>query len=171
MNEDEALAQRLVAHTPPDLLDWFAARGLCRSMVIADVAGTITEIIAPPVLLLGPAADEVRACPHPDRLEYPVKRLAEMDLNDYHIFLLRWFNRAVDAGICRCMTCKKVVTNTDITAPWDGIFVDKELVACMVNHFDCKRGLQRELKGRHPFELIPQAPERFDVSQDEGDAR
>lgn len=160
-----ALAARLVAHTSPDLLAWFGAQGVCRYALEGDEHGDIIEIVAPPVLLLGPGDGDARACPHPDRLGYPVKPLAAMTLDDFHVFLVRWFTRAVEAGICRCLVCKQPVT-TEPEAPWDGIFIDKELVAWIVIHFDCKRGLAREIKGRHPFELAPRPPEPFDVTRD-----
>lgn len=88
-----------------------------------------------------------------------------MSLDDYHIFLWRWFTRAVAAGDCRCCVCKLPVT-ADPAAPWDGIFIDKELVGWLIIHFDCKRGLAREVKGRHPFELTPRAPTHYDVTRD-----
>ena len=161
-----AMAERLVAYTDPALLAWFEAHGLCRYAVEGDAGGEIIELIAPPVVMLGPGADEARACPNPDQLGYPGTPLAAMDLTDYHIFLLRWFNRAVDAGTCRCMVCKQVVSNDNPNEPWDGIYVEKELVCWLVIHFDCKRGLPREFKGRHPFEVTPQPPASYDVSHD-----
>lgn len=160
------LTATTAAHTDSALLAWFAERGLCRFAVEGDAEGEIVEVVAPPVLLLGRGGEDVRACPNPDVLGYPEKRLAEMDLDAYHIFLLRWFNRAIDAGGCSCFVCRKPVRNDQPEAPWDGIFVEKELVAWLIIHFDCKRGLAREFKGYHPFELLAQSPERYDISQD-----
>jgi hypothetical protein len=156
----------VITYTDPDLLAWFGERGLCRVALECDEEGEIIERVAPPVLLLGPESADVRACPHPDQLGYPVKKLAEMALNDYHIFLLRWFTRAVEAGLCTCMVCKKPIYNDRPEEPWDGIFVEKELVGWLIIHFDCKRGLAREYKGRHPFELAPLPPEMLDVTRD-----
>jgi hypothetical protein len=160
------LAQRLVHYVDGDLLAWCERHHLTRTAVLGDAAGEVIEAVAPPVLLLGPASDEVRALPNPDVLGYPEKRLAAMSLDDFHIFLLRWLTRAVDAGLCRCMVCRRTVRNDLPDEPWDGIFVDKELVCWLIIHFDCKRGLAREFKGRHPFELAPLPPEPFDVSHD-----
>lgn len=158
-------ARRLTAQTDPDLLAWFAAQHLCRYTVEGDEDGEVVELVAPPVLFLGPDDADVCACPHPDRLGYPERALTTMSLDDYHIFLLRWFTRAVEAGRCRCLVCQRPVT-MDPAAPWDGIFIDQELVAWLIIHFDCKRGLARAIKGRHPFELEPLAPEDFDVTRD-----
>jgi len=163
--EAQELAQRLIAHTDPALLAWFEQQHLCRYAAEGDTAGEAVVIVAPPVILLGPGDGEARSCPNPDLLGYPEKRLAEMSVDDYHIFLLRWFTRAVAAGACRCMVCKQVASD-DPEAPWDGIFVDKELVGWLIIHFDCKRGLAREMRGRHAFEVTPLPPELYDVSHD-----
>ena len=158
------LAERLVAYTDPALLAWFEERGMCRHAVEGDAEGAIIEVVAPPVVLLGSGSGEARACANPDLLGYPTKRLAEMDLNDYHIFMLRWMMRAIDAGQGRCIVCKQQVSNDKPDEPWDGIYIEKELVCWLIIHFDCKRGLQREFKGRHAFEVTPLPPESFDVS-------
>ena len=163
---DSYLTTTTAELTDPALLEWFLARGLCRVAIEADVTGEIREVIAPPVLLLGRGAGDVRAAPHPDHLGYPVRRLAEMTLDDYHLFILRWFTRAVEADLCSCFVCRKPVRNDDPAAPWDGIFIEKELVAWLIMHFDCKRYLAREFKGYHPFELAARPPEAFDVSRD-----
>jgi hypothetical protein len=160
------LTATTAANTDPELLDWFLARGLCRVAVEGDTAGDITEVVAPPVLLLGRGAGDVRACPHPDRLGYPEKPLATMTLDDYHIFLLRYLSRAVAAGGCSCFVCRKPVRDDQPEAPWDGIFIDKELVCWLIIHFDCKRGLAREFRGYHPFELAALPPEPYDVTRD-----
>ncbi|MGH2485885.1 MAG: hypothetical protein ACRDHE_07735, partial [Ktedonobacterales bacterium] len=47
---------------------------------------------------------------------------------------------------------------------WDAIFVEKELVAWMVVHFDCKRWLAKKLKGVNPYELGCAEPPTFDLS-------
>lgn len=161
------LTDSTAQHTDPRLLGWFQDHGLCRVAVEGDPDGDVVEVIAPPVLLLGRDPHDVRACPNPDMLGYPDKILADMSLDDYHIFLLRWLTRAVDAGLCACFVCKQPISNTNAGAPWDGIFIEKELVAWLMIHFDCKRGLAREFKGYHPFELVARPPEAFDVSTDE----
>ncbi len=159
------LVARLVAHTTPAMLAWCVDQQLCRYLIQGDAHGEIVEIVAPPVLLLGPGEGDVYACPDPDVLGYPERALAAMTLADYHIFLVRYLTQAVAANIVSCLVCKRPITN-DPGAPWDGIFVDQELVGWLMIHFDCKRGLAREYKGRHPFELNPKAPPHFVVSQD-----
>jgi hypothetical protein len=149
-----------------DLLRWFEQQHLLRTLVIAEDEEHITEVVRAPMLLLSAREDDVRAAPNPDALGYPEKRLGEMTLNDFHVFLLRWATRAIDAGLVRCYVCHEVLRNNDLDVPWDGIFVSEDLVAWLFIHFDCKRGLSRELKGRSPFELHPRPPEVFDVSHD-----
>jgi hypothetical protein len=149
-----------------DLQRWFEEQHLLRTLVIADDAEHITEVVRAPMVLFSARPEDVRAAPNPDALGYPEKRLAEMTLNDYHVFLLRWATRAVDAGLARCFVCNEPLRNHDLDVPWDGIFVSEDLVAWLFIHFDCKRGLPREIKGRSPFEIFPRPPEAFDVSRD-----
>jgi hypothetical protein len=149
-----------------DLLRWFEQQHLLRTLVVAEDEDHITEVIRPPMLLLSAREDAARVAPNPDALGYPEKRLSEMTLNDFHVFILRWATRAVDAGLLRCFVCDEVLRNNDLDVPWDGIFTSEDLVAWLFIHFDCKRGLSRELKGRSPFELHPRPPEVFDVSHD-----
>ncbi|HZC77988.1 MAG TPA: hypothetical protein VE258_09585, partial [Ktedonobacterales bacterium] len=47
---------------------------------------------------------------------------------------------------------------------WDAIFVEKELVAWMAVHFDCKKWLAKKLKGMHPFELSAGEAPVYDLS-------
>lgn len=47
--------------------------------------------------------------------------------------------------------------------PWDAVFISTELYCWLVVHFDCKRYLNRDLKGRNPFEVATQPPEFFDM--------
>jgi len=159
-------ATELVQFTPPDLLEWFDQQGMCRTLITADLDGSITTLIAPPVLLLGKGDAMVRTCPHPLDMAYFKKSLSDMSLDDYHIFLLQWFMKAVDASTCHCIVCDKPVNNTNPNEPWDGIYVDKELVCWLILHFDCKKYLAREFKGRTPFELHPTAPTTYDLSKD-----
>lgn len=149
-----------------DLLRWFEQQHLLRTMVVAEDAEHVTEVVRAPVVFFSARDDDVRAAPNPDTLGYPEKRLGEMTLNDFHVFLLRWATRAVDAGLVRCFVCNETLRNNDLDVPWDGIFLSEDLVAWLFIHFDCKRGLQREIKGRSPFELSPRPPEMFDVSHD-----
>jgi hypothetical protein len=148
------------------LLRWFEQQHLLRMRVVAEDAEQITEEMRAPMVLLSAREEDARAAPNPDALSYPEKRLSEMTLNDFHAFILRWATRAVDAGLVRCFACDETLRNNDLDVPWDGIFTSEDLVAWLFIHFDCKRLLKRELKGRDPFELHPQPPEVFDVSHD-----
>jgi hypothetical protein len=47
--------------------------------------------------------------------------------------------------------------------PWDAVFVSTELYCWLLVHFDCKRYLNRDLKGRNPFEVTSHPPEFFDM--------
>ncbi|HEY7350017.1 MAG TPA: hypothetical protein VH599_16990 [Ktedonobacterales bacterium] len=161
--QSQAIERALV---DADLMRWFDEQHLLRTMVIAEDAEHITEIARPPMVFLSARDHDARAAPNPDTLGYPEKRLSEMTLNDFHVFLLRWATRAIDAGLVRCFVCHEPLRNHDLDVPWDGIFLSEHLVAWLFIHFDCKRGLQREIKGRNPFELSPRPPEVFDVSHD-----
>ncbi len=152
--------------TDEALLRWFEQQHLLRLRVVAEDAEHIVEEIRAPMVLLSAREEDARAAPNPDALGYPEKRLSEMTLNDFHVFILRWATRAVDAGLVRCFACNETLRNNDLDVPWDGIFTSEDLVAWLFIHFDCKRLLKRELKGRDPFELHPQPPEVFDVSHD-----
>ncbi len=154
------------AQVDDDLLRWFDTQHLLRALVLADDPEQITEIVRAPLVLLSARPEDVRSAPNPDTLGYPEKRLSEMTLDDYHVFMLRWATRAVDAGLARCFVCGETLRNNDLDAPWDGIFTSEDLVAWLFIHFDCKRGLSRDLKGRSPFDLHPRPPETFDVSHD-----
>jgi len=50
-----------------------------------------------------------------------------------------------------------------IEKPWDAVFVTKELYCWLIVHYDCKRYLSRDLKGRTPFEVTLYQPEFFDM--------
>jgi hypothetical protein len=161
--ESQALEGALV---DANLLRWFDEQHLLRAMVIAEDEEHITEVVRAPMVLLSARPEDARAAPNPDALGYPEKRLSEMTLNDYHVFMERWATRAIEAGIVRCFVCHEALRNRDLDVPWDGIFISENLVAWLFIHFDCKRGLPREIKGRSPFELTPRPPEVFDVSRD-----
>ena len=166
MNSSESSDTTEDAPMDADLLRWFEQAHLLRALVLVEDVDHMTELLRAPMILLSAREDDVRAAPNPERLGYPEKRLSEMTLNDFHIFILRWAMRAVDAGLVRCFVCDELLRNDDLDAPWDGIFTSEDLVAWLFIHFDCKRGLSRELKGRSPFELHPRPPEAFDVSHD-----
>jgi len=151
----------------PDLRAWFEAEGLMRYTVVGDEAGAVSELTRAPMVACGPSDDDFVVAPHPDLTAYPGKPLREMTLDDYNVFLFRWLEAAVLAGDMRCARCgKRILAGDDLPDPdtWDAIFVEKELVAWMLVHFDCKRWLAKKLKGMTPFDLTPHAPNTYDLS-------
>jgi len=151
----------------PDLAGWFEAEGLMRYAIVGDEAGDVREVARGPMVACGPADDDFALAPHPDSTGYPGKPLREMTLDDYNVFLFRWLEAAVTAGDMRCARCgKRMLAGDDLPDPdtWDAIFIEKELVAWMLVHFDCKRWLAKKLKGMTPFDLAPHAPHTYDLS-------
>jgi hypothetical protein len=145
----------------------FDAEGLMRTRIIAEVDGMITEEERGPLLLLGATDDDTCLPPNPDTTGYPGKPLAQMTLDDYNVFLYRWFEAAVRAGDVRCAYCGNTLCDDDDlpdAETWDAILIEKELVAWMTAHFDCKRWIAKKLKGMHPFELPTREPPSYDLS-------
>ena len=141
-----------------DLLEWFAAEGLVRYSVSAGEDGEYIERAHPPLVALGPRDEDFVLPPHPDILRYAGKRLHEMRLQDYNEFLFRWFEAALQAGDVRCANCGRRLRDAPDLPPtytWDAIFIEKDMVAWMLVHFDCKRWLSKKLTGMEPFDLIP----------------
>ena len=154
----------------PDLLEWFATEGLVRYSASAsedcDESEAI-EVAHPPLVALGPRDDDFVLPPHPDGLRYAGKRLHEMQLQDYNEFLFRWFEVALRAGDVRCANCGRVLRDEPDLPPtdtWDAIFIEKELVAWMLVHFDCKRWLAKKLTGVQPFDLRPRKTPCYSLS-------
>ena len=149
---------------------WFEREGLVRYAAYGEPGGAVVEAARGPLVALGPHDGDYRQAPHPDRLGYRIKPLAAMALDDYQAFILSWFEHAIRAGDLRCANCDKVILPTTEDMPdaetWDAIFIEKELVAWMVCHFDCKRLLPRHLKGRHPFELEAAPAPIYDLSDE-----
>lgn len=149
------------------LLAWFDAEGLTRYAITGDTAGEVVEVMRGPVVALGPGDDDFVRAPHPAANRWPGKPLAEMDMDAYNVFMFRWFEAAVRAGGVRCANCGKLIlAGDDLPDPdtWDALFVEKELVAWMLAHFDCKRWLAKRLKGLQPFELSAKPAPHFDLS-------
>ena len=145
----------------------FDAEGLTRLRVIAEENGRITEEERGPLTLLGPDDDDVYLAPNPEAMGYPGKPLAQMTLDDYNVFLYRWFEAAARSGDLCCAYCGKPLRDEDDLPDeetWDAILVEKELVAWMAAHFDCKRWIAKKLKGMHPFELPIRAAPFYDLS-------
>jgi hypothetical protein len=153
-----------------ELLRWFEREGLVRYAAYGEPDGTVVEVARGPLVALGPYDDDFYRAPHPERLGYRVKPLREMSFDDFQAFMLSWFEHAVRAGAARCASCDRPLQETtDDMADadtWDAIFIEKELVAWMLCHFDCKKQLPRRLKGRHPFELAPRTAPAYDLSDE-----
>jgi len=146
---------------------WFEREGLLRYAVTADESGEVIEDVRPPLVALGPRDDEFAVAPNPDRLGWPGKPLAEMSMDDYNVFVYRWLEAAVASGDLRCANCgKRIVDGDDLpdAETWDAILIEKELVAWMAVHFDCKKWLAKKIKGMHPFDLCPRGAPYYDLS-------
>ena len=115
-----------------------------------------------PIVALSRYYEDFRECPDPVLFGYPESSLDMMTMDDFHQFVYQWFERAVQAGMGRCFVCNKVL-DMGTEKPWDAVFVTQELYCWLLVHFDCKRYLNRDLKGRNPFEVTAQPPEFFDL--------
>ncbi len=149
-----------------ELESWFAAEGLMRYAVTADEHGQVEESARAPLVALGPRDDQCVVAPAPEACRYP-RPLREMSMEDYNAFMYRWLEAAARAGDLRCANCGRQIRDADdLPDPdtWDAIFVEKELVAWMAVHFDCKKWLAKKLKGMHPFELSASEAPVYDLS-------
>lgn len=153
-----------------ELLAWFAREGLV--LTAASIAADDPEhdevkiSVKAPVLALSRASHDFRECPDPVLFGYPKSYLDMMTLDDMHQFVLAWFEKAVAAGMARCFVCNHILhirINFDNEKPWDAVFVTTEIYCWLLVHFDCKRYLKRDLKGRNPFEVNSYSPELFDI--------
>ena len=149
-----------------ELLAWFAREGLIltSASVTADDPehDEVKVALRAPVMALSKADNEFRECPDPVLFGYPESSLDMMVLDDMHQFVLSWYEKAIEHGMCRCFVCNKVL-DMDAEKPWDIVFVTLEIYCWLPVHFDCKRYLNRDLKGRNPFEITVQPPEFFDL--------
>jgi len=152
-----------------ELLSWFEREGLLLTdAVLASSDGEEDEIkvtVKAPIVALSRASHDIRECPDPVLFGYPDSCLDMMLLDDMHQFVYQWFEHAVAAGKARCFVCNQILTMSNISneKPWDAVFVKTEIYCWLVVHFDCKRYLNRDLKGRNPFEVTTQPPEFFDM--------
>lgn len=152
----------------PDLLEWFAAEGLVRYSAYANEDGKVIETAHPPLVALGPRDDDFVSPPHPDILRYAGKRLHEMRLQDYNEFLFKWFEAALAAGDVHCANCGRALRDAPDLPPtdtWDAIFIEKDLVAWMLVHFDCKRWLAKKLTGVQTFDLTPRETPHYPLAK------
>jgi hypothetical protein len=148
-----------------ELLSWFAREGLLLSSVLTSSDDPNDEIkiaVKAPFVALSRATRDFRECPDPVLFGYPESSLDYMTLDDMHHFVLTWFEKAIAAGMARCFVCNQVLDMGN-ERPWDAVFVSHDMHCWLVVHFDCKRYLNRDLKGRDPFEVTTQPPEFFDM--------
>jgi hypothetical protein len=149
-----------------ELLSWFMREGLVltSASIMADdpTHDEIKVSLRAPLVALSRASDDFRECPDPIVFGYPESSLSMMVLDDMHQFVYAWYERAVAAGMARCFVCNELLTVAE-EKPWDAVFVTSPLYCWLLVHFDCKRYLSRDLKGRHPFEIAATAPEMFDM--------
>lgn len=122
----------------------------------------IKVAVKAPIVALSRFHEDFRECPDPVLFGYPENCLDMMNLDDFHQFVYRWLERAVQEGMGRCFVCNKELDMGD-EHPWDAVFVTQEWYCWLLVHFDCKRYLNRDLKGRNPFEVTTRAPEFFDL--------
>jgi hypothetical protein len=149
-----------------ELLFWFEREGLLLSDVVTASQDPENDevkiIIKAPVLALSRASTDFRECPDPVLFGYPASSLEMMELEDLHQFIFQWFENAVEAGMGRCFVCNQVL-DMEPVRPWDAVFVTEQFYCWLMVHYDCKRYLNRDIKGRNPFEVIAQVPEFFDM--------
>lgn len=146
-----------------ELLDWFAREGLLLQSVSASADDPeVKAVVRAPIIALSRNRDDFRECLDPELFGYPRGCLEMMNLTDFNQFVLQWFERAVAEGRGRCFVCNKLLDNGG-QQPWDAVFVTKEWFCWLLVHFDCKRYLNRDLKGRNPFETPLREPEFFDL--------
>ena len=149
-----------------ELLSWFAREGLLLSYVLTGAEDAendeIKVTLKAPVVAISRASRDFRECPDPVLFGYPEASLEMMELEDMHQFIFEWFEKAVQAGMARCFVCNKILDMSE-EKPWDAVFVTEQLYCWLLIHYDCKRYLNRDLKGRNPFEVHTQPPEFFDI--------
>ena len=152
---------------PDELHEWFEREALTRRLIEYSEPGGVSERVCDPLIALSAGDRDFVAAPHPGACGWPGAPLSAMSLDDYNVFLFRWLQAAVRLGLIRCAHCGKLILDgDDLPDPdtWDAIFIEKELVAWMLVHFDCKRWLAKKLKGMQPFDLSASPPPRIDLS-------
>jgi hypothetical protein len=149
-----------------ELLIWFAHEGLLLQNVTTSADDPehdeVKVTVKAPIITLSKNRDDFRECPDPVLFGYPESCLDMMTLDDFNNFVYQWFEKAVAAGMGRCFVCNQVLDMGN-EKPWDAVFVTKELYCWLIVHYDCKRYLSRDLKGRNPFEVTLHPPEFFDM--------
>ncbi|HTI13963.1 MAG TPA: hypothetical protein VL461_05245 [Dictyobacter sp.] len=149
-----------------ELLSWLAREGLLlTSATLASDDPEHDEIkiaIRGPMIALSRNVDDWRECPDPVLFGYPESSLDMMVLDDMHQFVFAWLEKAVEAGMTRCFVCNQSL-DIDEMKPWDAVFISSDIICWLLAHFDCKKYLNRDMKGRHAFEITPAPPEFFDL--------
>jgi hypothetical protein len=149
-----------------ELLSWFEGEGLLLCDVVTALQDPendeVKVIIKAPMLALSRASSDFRECPDPVLFGYPASSLEMMELEDMHQFVYQWFEKAVEADMGRCFVCNKIL-DMEPERPWDAVFVTEQFYCWLLVHYDCKRYLNRDIKGRNPFEVAAQAPEFFNM--------
>ena len=157
-----------------ELLAWFEREGLLltSATLVADDPehDEIKITVHAPLVALSRAAEDFRECPDPVLFGYPETALDMMLLDDMHQFVLTWFEQAIKAEMARCFVCNHILTiegSHDLVGqgdkPWDAVFAQHDMYCWLVVHFDCKRYLNRDLKGHNPFEVTTKLPELFNM--------
>lgn len=149
-----------------ELLSWFEREGLLltSATMMADdpELDEVKIVVRAPLLALSRAGHDFRECPDPVLFGYPEEALDMMILDDMNQFVLTWFEKAVETGMARCFVCNRTLDMGE-EKPWDAVFIRHDMYCWLLVHFDCKRYLDRDLKGRNPFEVIVSPPEFFDM--------
>ncbi len=146
-----------------ELLSWFAHEGLLLQEVIAEEPDDEIKVtLRAPVIALSKNDSDFRECPDPVLFGYPESSLDMMNLDDMHAFVMEWLERAVSTRLGRCFVCN-LQLDLGAEKPWDAVFVTKDIYCWLMVHFDCKKYLNRDLKGRNPFEISVSPPEFFDL--------
>jgi hypothetical protein len=149
-----------------EFLSWFAREGLLLSNVLSPSADPeideIKIVVRAPLVALSRASYDFRECPDPVVFGYPDDCLDLLTLDDLHPFVFSWLESAVAAGLARCFVCNRLLDEGE-DHPWDAVFASDPFYCWLLVHFDCKRYLNRDLKGRNPFEVLVQPPEHFDL--------
>jgi hypothetical protein len=143
-----------------EFLTWLEREGLLLSSVSSS--GEDPEHDEVKITIKAPIVALSSASPDPVLFGYPESSLDMTILQDLHEFVLTWFEKAVQAGMARCFVCNKML-DIGNKKPWDAVFISSPLYCWLVVHFDCKRYLNRDLKGRNPFEVTAAPPEYFDM--------
>ncbi|QBD81060.1 hypothetical protein EPA93_35855 [Ktedonosporobacter rubrisoli] len=146
-----------------ELLTWFAREGMLLSSATSSDDPDDDEIkivVKPPMIALSRASKDFRECPDPLDFGYPESSLEMMNIDDMNQFVMEWLEHAVAAGMGRCFVCNQILDNSD-EKPWDAVLITRDIYCWLLVHFDCKRYLSRDLKGRNPFEVAADPPEIF----------